>query len=170
MSGTQINPLPHTHRTNIWVTPHSKVLLLTLSDHSYKSNDIWMIKLTHDRCFWQKILLVFLTRTRLWKREQNSCWHGKEPNIKPTQFQYWPSKPWTLQLAFPSASEWILCRHLQTRLEFAGKKLCWSEYLQVWIVNQNFLLTTASPICTVTSADWVKFTLSCYLWVVLIKR
>ena len=86
-----------------------------------------MIKLAHDGCFGQKILLVFFTRTRLWKREQNSCWHGKEPNmfpnIKPIQFKYWPSKPWPLQLAFPSASEWILCRHLQTRLEFEGK-LC----------------------------------------------
>ena len=52
MSGTQILEIScPKQKIKIWVTPYSKVLLLTLSNHSYKSNDIWMIKLTHDGCF-----------------------------------------------------------------------------------------------------------------------
>ena len=71
-------------KIKIWVTPYFKVLLLTLSNHSYKSNDIWMIKLTHDGCFWQKVLLVFFIGTRLLKINENKI--AAKTASNPTRF------------------------------------------------------------------------------------
>lgn len=50
-------------------TSFSLYIPLTLGNNSYESDNIWMIKLTHDGCFWQEVLLVFLAGTGLeWKR------------------------------------------------------------------------------------------------------
>ena len=43
----------------------------TLCNNSFQRSHIWVIKLAHDRCFWQKIFLVLLIWAGLNARKKN---------------------------------------------------------------------------------------------------